>query len=171
MSYCLENTRRHTTRQWTPDIDSALDHEPRHDDNCPGRSLGEGTTAPHHDTDTRGAAWHDTMQLLITSYTRDTHTLNDQLHQCIALPETMHYEATRSCKTKGRWFKTHQKERGCKPSRGHCHKTKKTRTRTRSEGSPVANPDESKRRSLPTLGSPIQCNAIIGFHSREDAKP
>jgi hypothetical protein len=44
---------------------------------------------------------------------------------------------------------------------------KRDKTRTRSEGSPVTIPDESKWRSLPTLGSPIQCNAIIGFHSRD----
>ena len=36
--------------------------------------------------------------------------------------------------------------------------------------SPVTTPDESKWRSLPTPGSPIQCNAIVRFHNREGAK-
>jgi hypothetical protein len=75
-----------------------------------------GRGQPPHTTTQTQEELHGTLYamqlLLITSYTRDTHTLNDQLHQCIALPEAMHYEATRPCKTKGRRFETLQKERG-----------------------------------------------------------
>jgi hypothetical protein len=139
-----------TPRRWTPDIDSA--HDPEH--------------------------WYMTIAL-VGRWGRDPfHSHHDKRKR---------HDRAADCNQPHRGRKGRKKEASC-TMRGQASPAadseqwpcKTTGRKERSWASPyvvspprspVTTPDESKWRSLPTLGSPIQCNAIIGFHSREDAKP
>lgn len=140
-----------TPRRWTPDIDSA--HDPEH--------------------------WYMTIAL-VGRWGRDPfHSHHDKRKR---------HDRAADCNQPHRGRKGRKTKRPAAPcgnrqaplltaNNGHARQQEGRRGVRASPyvvsppRSPVTTPDESKWRSLPTLGSPIQCNAIIGFHSREDAKP